>query len=783
MRDVVYPAVRQRRDRSLRRTIIMHISSATLGFLLMRAPVFSGFLPFGTAFCAGVSRDYTPSALLGVILGSFFSANSVPAMIYIGAAVVAVALKWALMLPLENEQLIAMISAAVGTVFSGICALLGYEFTVDSVIRTAGEALLATGTAYFLSIAIPLLGAARRAAKLTPTELCAALVGIATALVALSPCVFFGLSASRIFAFTLILFAARYGRETAGAVCGIVFGFTMSIAYGDTMYVVGAYALGGLLGGVFSRMGGALSAVCALLGVGIMSIGCIGSANTAAVMAESLIALALYALGPKKLHAFMAEFFAPAPQLNRVDGLRHNIVMRMRFASDALTDVSNTVDEVAERLSKLNMPTIYDVFIQTEKAACSSCGLRIHCYETLKAKTYESFLEMTRTMRKNGGLSPEDYPEKWVSRCLSPDRVAEELTKQFLIYESRTAAEMRISQIRSAVSDQMSGLSDMLYDLSEEMNVSERYDTVTAGYIDNALRKEGILPSDVCCKLNASGRMSVEICVPQSSALSISKLGLLKTANHVCARNFSAPAIVNAGSKQLISMVEKPIFSVDIGVAQQCCRDEKLCGDSYAYFADGGGRAIMILSDGMGSGGRAAVDSTMAARLMSRLIKAGFGFECSLKLLNSAMMFKSRDDSLATVDITSVDLFSGQSDFYKAGSPDTIVIKGKKTGRASCESCPAGIVRDISFDKTTAVLDDGDVIIMMSDGVCGADGDADGADDGASGDWIEKIVRSSKKMSAQSVAELICDSAARRRNDGHEDDITVMVGRIKKASG
>ena len=59
----------------------------------------------------------------------------------------------------------------------------------------------------------------------------------------------------------------------------------------------------------------------------------------------------------------------------------------------------------------------------------------------------------------------------------------------------------------------------------------------------------------------------------------------------------------------------------------------------------------MILSDGMGTGPRAALDSAMASGLMARLVKAGFGFQSALRLVNSSLLLKSRDESLATLDI------------------------------------------------------------------------------------------------------------------------------------
>ena len=772
MRDIICRprVIVQRRENTVRRTILMHISSALFGLLLARVPAFSDFLPFGTALCAGVPKEYCVSALAGVILGSVTTSNGAPGIIYIGAAIVAVALKWVLSIACENDSAVSVICAASGSVFCGICAVFSYDFSAVAAVRSVGEALLSSAYAYFISAAVPLLSSGRKAAKLSVGELCYALAALSVVLIAAAPYTVLSLSLSRIAAGVLIMFAARCGREISGGISGIIFGFAMCISGDNVQFVAGAYALGGLLGGIFSRTGTPLCILAHIFGVMLTAMGYTQTQAVAPVMIETLFSLLLFAACPKKARAALSDFFSPAPQLNRADGLRRDIVMKMRFASDALTDVSNTVEEVSSRLSKLNMPSIYDVFVQTENAACKNCGLRIHCFETLKSKTYESFLQMTRTMRKKGELCPDDYPEKWVSRCLEPGLVAKALYENFTVYESRCEAEMRISQIRSVVSDQMAGLSDMLYDISEELNVSERYDAAAAQSIDLGLRRLGIVASDVCCKIGANGRMSVDVCVPSADNPSISKIELMKTANNVCARTFTAPCTVNAGSKLLITMSEKAVYEVEVGVSQYCCKNERLCGDSYCYFNDGCGKMIMLLSDGMGCGGRAAVDSSMAAKLMERLIKAGFGFECSLKLLNSAMMFRSRDESLATVDIAAIDLFSGEACFYKAGSPDTIVLKGRKTGRATANSCPAGIVRNISFDKTSAMLDNGDIIVMMSDGVCDYDGE-----------WLEQMISAYRRADAQTISDALAQAAARRRDDGHEDDITVMVGIVKKS--
>ena len=155
---------------------------------------------------------------------------------------------------------------------------------------------------------------------------------------------------------------------------------------------------------------------------------------------------------------------------------------------------------------------------------------------------------------------------------------------------------------------------------------------------------------------------------------------------------------------------------------------------------------------------------------VERLLKAGFGFDCTLRLVNSAMLFKSTEETLSTLDISCVDLHSGQTQLLKAGAAPTLVRRSGRTGRAECRSLPAGILHDVGFDKATVTLKDGDILIMMSDGAC-----SDGSD------WICAELEAWRDGGAKQLSEHLATAARRRRHDGHDDDITVFAAIIEKA--
>ena len=63
------------------------------------------------------------------------------------------------------------------------------------------------------------------------------------------------------------------------------------------------------------------------------------------------------------------------------------------------------------------------------------------------------------------------------------------------------------------------------------------------------------------------------------------------------------------------------------------------------------GRTISVISDGMGTGGRAAVDGNMAVGILTKLVKAGLSLDCSLNIVNSALIIKSDEESLLWMSV------------------------------------------------------------------------------------------------------------------------------------
>ena len=743
-----------------------HALAAAAGFIAARAAVADKLLPFGLSLAAGASLTYTPAAAVGVFLGYFIPALDTGGFRYIAAMLAIIAIK--LLLSnykrlTENPVFLSFICLLSSFLTSAV-TLGGLNFRFLNVLS---ESLLAAGGTFFVSRCFRALP--RAVSGLGADELVSLFATLSIILTGVNGFTFNGISLGHILGIALILTAAKYGGTLSGAVCGTTVSLSLILS-GTSGEIAVIYAFIGLIAGVFSSLGKYVQVAVPLI---FSLTGSVTTGNPiliAATVIETALGSALFLILPRRLSVHISRLFSVYPKLVTPDGFKKSLSMKLNVAASALCDVSETVDQVSAELSKINSPDFGTVITAIEQDACAGCKLRIHCWESRRDSTVEAILGMTKVI-KDGSRTPENgAPEEFRGRCLRISQVANAAYKRYSDYTSRIAAENRIDEVRSVVSDQFDGMSYMLSELANDLEKDGKFDNSTAAKAAAALKNLGINTEECTCKIDKFGRMSLEIKAKKQPNTIINKLQIMKLLSVVCERDFDPPAINTSNESIYITVNEHAEIRVDVGIAQKCASDSAMCGDAYKYFFDGRGHFIMILSDGMGTGGRAAVDGAMASGLMSRLIKAGFGYDCSLRILNSSMLFKSTDESLATVDIASIDLFTGQVELYKAGAAPTLIRRSGRTGKAESTSLPAGILREISFDKAVVRCKIGDIVVLMSDGAS-----FEGTD------WIKGEIENWSDGTAEELAERICEGAKRRRSDNHLDDITVMTAVLKKS--
>ncbi|MEG1404954.1 MAG: SpoIIE family protein phosphatase, partial [Oscillospiraceae bacterium] len=192
-------------------------------------------------------------------------------------------------------------------------------------------------------------------------------------------------------------------------------------------------------------------------------------------------------------------------------------------------------------------------------------------------------------------------------------------------------------------------------------------------------------------------------------------------------------------------------------------------GDRGTYFKTDEGILCVILADGMGSGEDAAKESINAVRTLEAFLRAGVDPAVAMKLLNSVLLLKNGEEwGYSTIDLMCVDLFTGETCFYKYGAAPSFIKSGKTIRRVRCESLAAGICagEGSAPDIVRMRLKVGNVALIASDGVMVESNDA----------WLRELLLKNDGQDTKLLAKEALRSAARLY--GCEDDMTVLAIRV-----
>lgn len=162
---------------------------------------------------------------------------------------------------------------------------------------------------------------------------------------------------------------------------------------------------------------------------------------------------------------------------------------------------------------------------------------------------------------------------------------------------------------------------------------------------------------------------------------------------------------------------EEAGYDILTGVAKTVKGNEQVSGDNYTVTEIQNGEVVMALSDGMGSGEKACGDSEKVIDLLERFLEAGFSKTMAVEMINSALIARSEEQNMSTIDICDVDLYEGTCEFLKAGASYTYLKRGDYVEPIFSSALPLGIFYHMDIETKTRQLQEGDYIIMISDGI------------------------------------------------------------------
>ena len=738
-----------------------------LGLLMPRAALYGQMSPFGISLAAAMDKPLLP-VLFSVAVGYLLGDTAAP-LRYIAAVAAVGGLRWVLAAVPEwdKRSFIPPLAAFVASLATGLAMVSAIGLDGYRVVVLIAESGVAAGCALFFRTAV---GLSRRLQEpddsrgITPPQQAALILTGAVVLMAASTVTVGTFAPGRVLAAGLVLVLARAGQEQGGSMAGVIIGAATALAAPGQLSLALALAFGGLLAGVFSRFGRLAQSAAFLVAAGILTLTDTAD-GTVVRLYELFAASVLFLLLPPSLDRRLHRLILRGRELPAVEGVRRAVTMRLQVAASTMTEIGQTVGVVTERLSRHSAPDTAAMLRDCRTAVCGPCPLQAVCWGQHADELQMALERLIPLLKQHGQVSPDDLLGFPAEHCRQPERLTDRLSRDYDRYLVRESAWRRLGEIQHSVNDQFSGMAGLLDSMAQDMSDPQQVDVELSGRVAAVCADHGMPVRHALCTRGRSNRLTVEI-LAEDVGVRLSGGRWLRDIQAACACTFAPPTAEPCGSEVRITLTEPPRYTVEIGLAQRCCDGEKLCGDATDTFtADG--RTVLMLSDGMGSGGRAAVDGAMTVGLSSRLWKAGFSPDSILHSVNAALLIKSREESLATLDVAVIDTFSGRLDLYKAGATATLLCSGSRVSRLERPSLPIGILTDIRFEHCADWLADGDILLMLSDGAL-CDGLAP----------VELMLRDRPAgETMQALADRIADGARAAEGD-HPDDITVIAARL-----
>lgn len=747
--------------------LLGYVGSVLFGFVLANAFLMGQIAPFGVSYVAACKKEHSLTAGVGALLGYLFSFHAQNNTHYIVALILVVTMKWIIPAAAfqKRQKWLCPALAFGGVAIPGLALASLRGYLVYDVVISLSESVLAAGSCFFFQKSVDALQRKEKLAVLNSKDISCLIITYALVVMSLGAFTIGDVSIGRIIAVISILLAAKCGRESGGAIAGITAGVTMGILSGDFSFLAASYGFGGMLAGMFAELGGVVQALVFVVVNGLTAL-IMGSEYQAySILYEIFLGAVLFLLIPTS--AVRGWVFWSRQHSDAFSKTAREVILsKLRFASTALADISQTTRAVNQKMVGSKNGSVADIFASAAEQVCQGCPEKSTCWGEKYSDVMDGLNNLTRVLRQNGKINADDFSGYLASQCNHKWELASEISTGYERLSGKREARVQAQTLRGVVTDQFDGMGMMLESLAKELTGIEQAEFPLADKINALFIKENLAPLSVSAYTDQTRRLTVEAMIPAFKLPRMEKTSMTLYLSDICQRRLQLPSVSEIEGAVRLCWIERTEYSVETSWVQHPCEGQKHCGDAIEEIWDGRGKVHLLLSDGMGSGNKAAVDSSMTVCLLKKLVVAGFSFDAALELVNAALLVKSEDESLSTVDVATVDLYTGKTDFLKAGAAPTFVYREGVVTKIEAVSMPAGILKGVDFAKNTLKLREGDWIIMVSDGML-----LNGSD------WIFDQIKLSARKDTKEMAQDIWHTAQKRRTT-HDDDASVLACKI-----
>lgn len=703
--------------------------------------------------CAVIAGRFSPAALLGAVAAYSITGTLFSSSVQIAAMLITVAVN--VFFPYFSKNgdpvRLSLYTASVTLLLSCVISAVGADsFSVSMRILNS---LMCACSVYAAAFILQRFRSGEPI-RLQGLSLVYSIMLYIVVIATLSSCQLFIFNIGRVISCVIIPEAAKKYRAAGGAVMGALTAVSVtlcsSVLGANTMLLAAA----GLICSAFSEFG-RLAAALSFMISACAALATTGfNSDTLNMLSDIIAGSAIFAAMPS--HMISAAASRIMISASPADNAGQTASSRLSFASMTLSDIKDKLT-LASQTAQTRAETL-TLGERVQRDLCPGCRLYDDCRKNGTVKNLENACNTapSEKIRVSGCIRSADL-QKVLMKCRD-----EQLADR--------AEAVRLKEMRIFMREQLGSMTDILNDLAFRLSRKRQIDTRLSSSAKSYFERQGfsgvracVYKDENCCRhaeIFITGEFSAEA-IPITT-------GLCRALE--C--DFELPGITAANRITKLEFDEIPPFYAEFGSYEATGPDSSCSGDTLENVCCSAGEQYILLSDGMGSGKRARLDSAMSVNLASRMLRSGLSMTTAQRLINSVMRVKEWEESFATLDFLRLDLFSGRAEFLKSGAAPAYLCRDGGMIRIDCDSYPAGILSSCDPDVSSCKLFPGDVLVLASDG--------------APEDALRRcsqIIADTPQADAEKLAFMIgsmCKAAEEsdKISENHSDDLTIAVVRI-----
>lgn len=472
---------------------------------------------------------------------------------------------------------------------------------------------------------------------------------------------------------------------------------------------------------------------------------------------------------PKKFLTFVSSLVITEQQNNAV----YNMLERNRKSlEERLNTLSNVFMEMRQAFLSMvknnynSTDVINTVSQQIVDEVCSKCPNKNDCL-VLNAQETDYYLhEMCKYAYTRSKINIVDVTPNFARKCIRLPVLINTINHNTKDYRQVTFDNQSNNECKLMIAEQLFGVSEVFKSMSNDVAVPIQFDIDKENEIIENLAKVQVLCTE-CLVYNTGNDLNVSLTIKERDLLPDR---IVKVVSSTLNTYLQVHSTVHSTTKSFVNIVLKSRDNYDFvfGCAGATKQGSKVSGDTYSVTRLCNGQILFSICDGMGSGKNAEHISKMSISLIENFYKAGFDSSVTLRIVNNLLSQRGEDD-FSAIDLGVINLQTGVFNLYKVGAPCSFIKKEKQTKILNAGALPLGIVKEIKPHIESVVLNDGEFIILLSDGV---------VDSFCDTKRLCSLINNLDNQNPQLLANDILELAVHASDNAPKDDMTVLVGKI-----